>query len=147
MAARSRKRQYAALPYVIKGRQVELCLITSRDSGRWIIPKGWPQKGLAPRELAALEAFEEAGLIGKIGKTPIGHFRYAKRIDDGAKVRCEVDVYPLLVESQAIDWPEKAQRKAAWVKPRKAAKLIQEEELRDIILAFEPSAARRRKAA
>lgn len=143
----SRKQQFAALPYVTKGDRVEVCLITSRASGRWIIPKGWPQKGLAPHELAALEAFEEAGLIGRIGKRPIGRFCYVKRMGDGSGIKCEVGVYPLLVESQAADWPEKRQRKVTWVKQEKAAKYVAEDKLLEIILGFGPSLPKRKKAA
>lgn len=132
--------QFAALPYVVIGGRVEVCLITSRETGRWITPKGWPEKSLAPRELAAQEAYEEAGLKGKVGKRAVGRYRYAKRLDDGSELDCEVEVFALRVDFQAIDWPEKGQRKILWVKQKKAAKLVDDAGLGDIILRFKARA-------
>ena len=81
--AKAVRLQYGALPYRIGASgELELLLVTSRGRGRWIIPKGWPIKGLTPRKAAAREAFEEAGIRGKIGARPIGHYPYAKLSDD-----------------------------------------------------------------
>ena len=129
--------QFAALPYIVIGGRVEICLITSRATGRWLTPKGWPDKSLAPRDLAAQEAFEEAGLKGKTGKKPLGRYSYVKRLDDGSDVDCEVEVYPLRVDHQVIDWPEKGERRLAWVKQKKAAKLVDNPGLAEIIRRFE----------
>jgi 8-oxo-dGTP pyrophosphatase MutT (NUDIX family) len=95
--------QFAALPYIYTVDRVEICLITSRETARWIIPKGWPEKGRAPHELAALEAFEEAGLRGRIDSKAAGRFSYWKRLDYGTDVQCDVRVYPMYVDYQAID--------------------------------------------
>ena len=75
-----KNRQVAALPFRINGIRPEVMLITSRETGRWIIPKGWPQKGRSPRAVAIREAYEEAGLKGRIRKRPVGTFRYQKRL-------------------------------------------------------------------
>jgi hypothetical protein len=65
--------QYAALPYRISSAfGTEVLLVTSRETKRWIIPKGWPKKRKDPWESGAREAAEEAGVIGKIGREPIG---------------------------------------------------------------------------
>ncbi len=73
--------QYAALPYrITKPGVLEFMLITSRGTGRWIIPKGWPMKGRKPPKAAAREAFEEAGLRGEIGGKAVGSFTYEKFI-------------------------------------------------------------------
>ena len=52
----------------------EVMLITSRDTGRWIVPKGWPMRGKPDDEAAAQEAFEEAGVEGEISRDPVGSF-------------------------------------------------------------------------
>lgn len=132
------RKQYAALPFIFSMDSIEVCLITSKETARWIIPKGWPQKGLAPHELAALEAFEEAGLKGRTETMEVGHFHYVKRLDDGSEVECDVRVYPMLVEYQAINWPQQDQRTSIWVELEKAVELVDEEELSSLLSRFSP---------
>jgi 8-oxo-dGTP pyrophosphatase MutT (NUDIX family) len=101
--------QFAALPfhYEEDGR-LRVMLLTSRETKRWVIPKGWPMRGRKPREVAAQEAFEEAGLIGTIvGNRPIGSYHYTKQISAHDHVLCEVSVFLFLVARQLDDWPEK----------------------------------------
>src|SRR5882724_13290224 len=93
--------QYAALPYRLSGSSPEVMLVTSRETRRWIIPKGWPQKGKAPHHSAAREAFEEAGVVGTVGRRPVGSFPYEKRLKNGDVVVCEVHVFPLKVTRQS----------------------------------------------
>ncbi len=131
-------KQYAALPYTLDAGQIKIMLITSRETGRWVIPKGWPKRGLKPHRLAALEAFEEAGLRGRISEKVAGHFQYQKLMDDGSEVQCDVGVFPLLVESQAKDWPEKDERRFKWAAVSKAAKLVDEKGLADLMRDFRP---------
>ena len=109
-------------------------LITSRDTGRWIIPKGWPEKKLAPAELAAREAFEEAGLVGRTGERPFGSYRYEKRLRSGKSTLCNVDVYLFEVDEQLDDWPERGQRERQWMTPGKAAMLVSEAGLVELLL-------------
>ncbi len=129
--------QYAALPYrrTRKG-AVEIMLVTSRETRRWIIPKGWPILGVEPHNLAALEAMEEAGLVGKIGERPIGTYRYDKKRGDGSILNCTVDTFALEVEQQLPHWPEQGQRETQWFTPEEAAMQVQEPELREIIKSF-----------
>ena len=127
--------QYAALPYRLSGGLMVL-LQTSRDTGRWVLPKGWPMKGEKPYSAARREALEEAGVVGPIGRRPIGTFHYPKRLADGAVVTCEVHVYPLAVESQRKRWPERRERTQRWFKPEEAAQLVQEPELAALLVAF-----------
>ena len=106
------------------------------------MPKGWPIKRLTPAKSAAREAFEEAGVRGKIGVRPIGNFTYKKTADaNGAEADCEVKIFPLLVRRQSATWPESAQRVAQWVDPEKAISLIREPELRSIVTKFAKRAA------
>lgn len=121
--------QYAALPYMQIAGDVRVCLITSRSTKRWVIPKGWPKTGLRPHELAAREAEEEAGLIGEISTDPIGTYSYRKRLHFFASVTCKVVVYPLLVQAQQVRWSEQAERELAWVPIDDAARMVSESDL------------------
>jgi 8-oxo-dGTP pyrophosphatase MutT (NUDIX family) len=125
--------QYAALPYRSSSIRTEVMLVTSRETRRWIIPKGWPQKGKAPHRSAAREAFEEAGIVGTVERRPIGSFAYKKRIKNGRLVACEVHVFALKVKRQRKQWPERRQRECKWVSAREAAKTVQEPKLSAII--------------
>jgi 8-oxo-dGTP pyrophosphatase MutT (NUDIX family) len=130
----ARRVQYAALPYRRKGNSsTEVLLVTSRDTGRWIIPKGWPLKGNAPHKAAAREAREEAGVVGKIERRAIGSFSYDKRLKSGKIVVCDVHVFPLKVERQEESWPEKGERQVKWLSRTKAAKTVEDDMLGKII--------------
>ncbi len=130
-------RQYAALPYRRnKKGVVEIMLVTSRETRRWIIPKGWPISGVEPKNLAALEAMEEAGLLGKVGDEPIGVYHYDKKRGDGSIVNCTVDTFAMEVEQQMPAWPEQDQRTTQWFAPEQAAEQVQEPELRELIKKF-----------
>lgn len=129
--------QYAALPWRLDAEQgVQILLATSRDTRRWVIPKGWPMKGRKPHIVAAIEAMQEAGLHGKIEKTKLGDYDYEKRLKSGAAVDCRVEVYALRVERQRKKWPEKGQRVTHWFPFATAAEQVDEPQLRDIIRAF-----------
>ena len=111
-------------------------LITSRETQRWVIPKGWPMKGKAPHEAAAIEAHEEAGLDGTVAETAVGTYRYDKRLKKGADRPVVVEVFPLRVETISDDWPEMDQRRRQWFSPAVAAALVDEAELKALLLAF-----------
>src|SRR6266480_7605827 len=97
--------QYGALPYRLSaGLRPQFMLITSRDTRRWIIPKGWPKKGKSPHHSAAREAFEEAGVVGAVAKRSVGSFTYEKRLKNGGAVVCEVRVFALKVRGQTKQW-------------------------------------------
>ena len=97
-----RRVQYAALPFRRKtNSRTQVMLVTSRETGRWIIPKGWPKKRKAPHASAALEALEEAGVVGEVGRDPIGSYSYKKRLKSGTVVACDVHVFPIGSEATA----------------------------------------------
>jgi 8-oxo-dGTP pyrophosphatase MutT (NUDIX family) len=102
--------QYAALPYRIGTSGMEVLLITSRETGRWVIPKGWSMEGRKPRQVAEIEARQEAGVKGVIGKKPIGTYPYAKSLPDGSERLCLVTVFPLRVTLETVKWRERKQR-------------------------------------
>ncbi len=121
--------QAAAIPM----RKGKICLVTSRNGSRWVIPKGCLEPGKSELEIAAQEAWEEAGLRGELGKRPVGSYRYEKWGDE-----LQVAVFLLDVEEIADDWPEKATRLRAWLPPKQAIERLAEVELRAIVLrAFE----------
>ena len=114
---------------------VEVLLVTSRETGRWIIPKGWPIKGFKPAKTAAREAYEEAGVRGRVAGRSLGRYVYQKRMADRiASFPCEVQVFALLVKTQLKKWPESAQRKVRWFPVREAAAIIDDDDLRKLIL-------------
>ncbi|MGB1265213.1 MAG: NUDIX hydrolase [Nereida ignava] len=131
--------QFSALPFRVVAGKLEILLITSRGTGRWIIPKGWPMADTTPSDAAATEAFEEAGVEGKIYKTCIGLYSYTKQMDDMPNLPCVAMVYPLKVKKILKDYPEVDQRKRKWFSQSKAAKKVDEPELRAIISSFDRS--------
>jgi 8-oxo-dGTP pyrophosphatase MutT (NUDIX family) len=129
-------KQVAALPFVETGSGPLVLLITTRGMGRWTIPKGWAKPGVADAEMAAREALEEAGVEGDVSARPVGSFLYTKRLHLFSWVRCSVDVYALHVRCQQLDWPEKQARKAKWVEPEKAASIVRETQLGEVLRDF-----------
>ena len=129
--------QVAALPYrTDDAGGVEVMLITSRDTGRWVVPKGNHMLGFAPHEAAGEEAWEEAGLRGFVCATPLGHFRYWKRRRLRPPRECTVALYCFLVTGQATDWPERHQRVTQWFDLEAAALAVAEPELKTLIAGF-----------
>jgi len=135
--------QFAALPWRLsEGGTRQVMLLTSRETLRWVIPKGWPMKKRKPAEVASQEAYEEAGLIGHIvGKRPVGTFHYEKRLAK-SEVLCQVRVFLFRVERQLDDWPEKNERETKWFDASEAADLVDEGGLAEIIDRFSGSYVR-----
>ena len=120
------RHQVAALPFrPTPSGAIEMLLITSRETGRFVIPKGWPVKRLSDAEAAAKEAFEEAGVVGKIKRQPIGDYVYWKRLERSFEL-LRVDVYPLEVQKHHAEWPEKNARQCRWLPAADAALLVVE---------------------
>jgi 8-oxo-dGTP pyrophosphatase MutT (NUDIX family) len=140
---KSRLIQFGALPWRLsEGGTRQIMLLTSRETHRWVIPKGWPMKGRKPREVAKQEAYEEAGLIGHVvSKRPLGNFHYAKRLPKGDAL-CQVRVFLFRVERQLDEWPEKGQRETRWFDAEEAVDLVEEGGLAEIIDRFSGSHAR-----
>ena len=127
------RRQVAALPLrLAKDGALEIMLVTSRDTGRWIIPKGWTSKRIKDCKAAAREAREEAGVKGKILRDAIGTYRYIKQ-ELGNGVLIEVRVFLLKVSKRCKRWPEKRERKRAWFDLEAAASKVSDPELSTLI--------------
>ncbi|WP_439154699.1 NUDIX hydrolase [Yoonia sp.] len=129
--------QFAALCWRIKGGKLQICLVTSRTRGRWILPKGWPMHKQTPAEAAATEAFEEAGLSGKAFDTCLGAYSYIKPVDAESTPIITL-VYPLHVQKVYKVWPEMEQRRRKWFTQQKAAKKLSEPALQRIVATFQP---------
>lgn len=115
-----------------------MLLITSRETHRWVIPKGWPIKGVKSAKSAAQEAFEEAGVRGKVSKRPIGSYAYDKRLKNGRLQHVRVAVFALAVESEADAYPELGQREKHWLPIAEAARRVDEAELMVLLATFSP---------
>jgi len=114
----------------------EVLLISSRETGRWVIPKGWPKILRTFWRSAEIEASEEAGIIGKIRRKAIGEYKYLKRLGSGKHLTCTVKVFPLEVSAQRLSWPERNQRKILWLPLEEAAKHVEEPGLAELIRTF-----------
>lgn len=136
--------QYGAVcfRYVGNGDQIEILLITSRESRRWIIPKGWPMKKKKPFETAATEAFEEAGVEGSVRKKPIGRYTYLKELEADAVSPCIVELFQIEVKALSDDFKERGERVLAWVSPDEAARRVRELELKSLLVSFRPHGSR-----
>ena len=128
--------QVGALPYRMAGAETSILLVTSRQTGRWVVPKGNLMIGKMPHEAAAIEAEEEAGVRGRISPLPIGEFAYAKVLPDGASVPANVTLFPLEVEEELARWKEIDQRRRQWFTAAEAAVAVAEVELGELIHRF-----------
>ncbi|MBI4045516.1 MAG: NUDIX hydrolase [Devosia nanyangense] len=131
---RQHAQQVAALPWRrCAGGEIEILLITSRTSRRWLIPKGWPIAGKSAAEAALQEAFEEAGVRGEANVVPFGSYRYEKLLKDGTLLPCQVTVYAMDVRQELDDWPELEERERRWLSLAEAAGMIHEPHLQRLL--------------
>ena len=135
--------QFGALCYRLRDDKVQILLVTSRGTGRWIIPKGWPMDGETPAGAAATEAFEEAGVEGKPSDVCLGIYSYTKTIPKGDNLPIVVAVFPFKVKRVLKNFPEAGQRKRKWFSLKKAAAIISEPELAPLIRNFNVKHLRR----
>lgn len=136
-------KQIAALPMRwTKSGKFQVLMVTSRDTGRWIMPKGWTMNGKKPWAAAEIEALEEAGALGFIGRDKIGQYTYQKKLGKGIALTCEVDVYPMVVERLKSNWKERAERKRKWFSAKGAAKRVSEPKLAALLKSLEKKPAK-----
>ena len=136
-------KQVAALPVRVNAKgKLEVLLVTTRQSRRWVIPKGWRSTRLSDADAAAREAQEEAGVTGKLLKKPVGSYSYFKREDDGFRP-VKVTVYLLKVQEQQKRWKEVDERKRRWLSISRAAELVQEPALATVIKRLKRTVVRK----
>lgn len=128
------KRQVAAAIFRGSGDERELLLVTSRDTGRWIVPKGWIEPGEDGPQAAIREAWEEAGVTGEVlADGPVGNYRYIKQRPRRGDALCDVDVYLVQLREEMSRWPEKGERRRKWFPVATAIGLISDDGLKDVI--------------
>ncbi|MDP6505655.1 MAG: NUDIX hydrolase [Planctomycetota bacterium] len=120
--------QSAVVPFRKKGGDLQVLLITSRNNGNWIVPKGLIEAGLSARESAAVEAHEEAGIRGEVSTRAVADYSYSKW---GGT--CDVAVYLMKVKEVLDDWLEKEEREREWVTLEKAIGRVKRREIRDTL--------------
>lgn len=136
-----RAEQIAALPLrFTKSGKIRVLMVTSRGTGRWVMPKGWTMAGHKPWEAAEIEALEEAGAEGTVLRSPVGEYAYDKILDDGSAVPCRVTVYPMMVERLKRRWKERGERTRRWFTPKAAARSVDEPELAALLLGLKDQA-------
>lgn len=129
--------QTGALPWRLgRGNSAEVLLVTGRNSGRWMIPKGWPMRGKTLAKAAAQEAFEEAGVRGTISTKPLGSFRHVKQHLVVEPLEVSILVHTLSVKRELSKWPEHGQRERRWFTLDEAASCVDSKELGQLILRF-----------
>lgn len=126
VAARDACLQAAALCLRDGERGPEVLLVTSLTRGRWVLPKGWPMKGRTLAGAALREAWEEAGVQGRVEEAALGDYVYGKLRKGGLAITCRVQVFRVLVEALADEWPEARRRTRRWAAPAEAAGLVDE---------------------
>ena len=131
---RRKGKQFAALPYTERNGEMLVMLVTSRETCRWVLPKGWAEKDLSGPELAAKEAFEEAGLVGKVAAQSVGSYTYPKRLPGGRHLECKVKIFAMHVTHMMEDWPERHQRERRWFTLAQAAMAVEEGDLAALLL-------------
>lgn len=137
MLKRPDRVQFAALCYDADGPEKRIILITSRGTGRWILPKGWPIEGLDSPGAALQEAWEEAGVReGLPSQEPVGSYGYDKGLPGDWSIPVTTMVYPVHVEKLSETYPEAHERQRKWVTPAEAADMVNEPELKDILATF-----------
>ncbi|MCR9109475.1 MAG: NUDIX domain-containing protein [Rhodobacteraceae bacterium] len=135
--------QIAALPMRWKkDGTFQVLMVTSRETKRWVMPKGWTMDGKKPWKAAEIEALEEAGAVGYIGREVLGTYTYKKRMDDGSLLKCHVDVYPMVVEKLKSNWKERKERKRKWFSAKGAAKRVNERQLSELLRTLEKKPAK-----
>lgn len=134
-AATEPQTQFAALCWRYHRERVEVLLVTSRETGRWVLPKGWPIKGGDGPATAVQEAWEEAGVEGEIAAEPLGDFSYQKIVNARVALPCVVSVFALRVGRLASKFPERNERRRKWFSAEKAARNVAEPDLRALLAA------------
>ena len=132
------RQQYGVIPWrTAKSGELRIMLVTSRGKGRWIVPKGWQEPDRAPYMSAALEAFEEAGVIGEVVPRPLATFEYLTVSDTLDEERRLVTLFSMHVVGTLTNWPERHQRKRRWFGLAEAANVVDDPELASVIAALD----------
>jgi len=145
-AKRESRSQFAALPFRVVDDGVQVLLVTSRRTRRWILPKGWPEDAMTPAQIAAKEAWEEAGALGTAYDVCIGVYSFEKFVQGAPNLPVIALVYPLKVKRLKSTYPEGGERRRKWFSAKKAAAAVDGPELKRILKTFDPKLLKGRAA-
>lgn len=120
--------QSGIIPFRRQGDHIEILLITNKKKDKWGIPKGLVEERLSASESAQKEAFEEAGIYGKIYKPSLG--KYSIRKWDG---KCRIKVFAMEVTQILDRWPEDILRRRQWYSVEEAAGMVKNNKLKTMI--------------
>ena len=115
---------------------LQVLLVSSRQTKRVVIPRGWPMRKIADWRAAEIEAEEEAGVIGQAEHRPIGSYRYWKRMKT-VFVPITVEVFVLTILEELSRWKEGKERQRGWLDWADARALIDEPDLVALIDQFD----------
>ena len=135
-------KQSASIPYRIERGRLRVLLVTSRTRRRWILPKGKIAPRMLPGRSAEREAFEEAGVLGRLAKDPIGSYRQGDHIPDMQEDGVIVEAYALEVVDELPAWREMHVRERRWVSVKDALRVVRDPEIRSILQTFKRSMKR-----
>jgi 8-oxo-dGTP pyrophosphatase MutT (NUDIX family) len=113
---------------VIAVRNGQVCLVSSRNGKRWVVPKGCIEPGKSAGEIALQEAWEEAGLVGLLQGEPLGSYVYEK---DGFV--CHVILFAMNVTGVVDSYPEAGMRQRIWLASGVAHTRVEDAGLGDIL--------------
>jgi len=130
--------QFGGICYRVRRDRVQVLLVTSRTNKRWIVPKGWPMDGATPVQAVLREAYEEAGVEGRVTGQCVGIYSYVKSLSKNENLPCIVALYPVLVTRLLNNYPEKSDRKRKWFSLKKATAAVNNPELCQILKDFNP---------
>ena len=131
---RKRRQQVAAVCYRLRKRGVQFLLVQTRGE-RWIFPKGGVEPGLTHAQSAALEAFEEAGVHGRMEKISFAHYFRRKahtaiakknRRTNPRSTQPELAVGAHLCEVTRLEPPQESNRNPTWFSAEKAKERLRE---------------------
>lgn len=135
-------KQSASIPYRIEQGGLRVLLVTSRTRRRWILPKGKVAPRMLPGRSAEREAFEEAGVLGRLAKDPIGSYRQGDQIQDMLDDGVIVEAYALEVVDELPAWREMHFRERRWFSVKDALRVVRDPEIRSILQTFKRSMKR-----
>jgi 8-oxo-dGTP pyrophosphatase MutT (NUDIX family) len=121
--------QVAAVCYRVRRERIEFLLVQTRGSGRWTFPKGSTEPGLTHAQAAAMEAFEEAGVHGRIEETSFA--RYVRRPRSSSNCALKSGAEPVAVKAYLcevlrLSVPKESNRNRTWFSLEDARRSLKE---------------------
>jgi 8-oxo-dGTP pyrophosphatase MutT (NUDIX family) len=136
----SRREQAGVIPFRRKKDGIEVCLIRNKGRKKWKLPKGFVDPGETVQQAALKEAWEEAGLTGRIVGDTIGSYDYEKW-----ELKLKVSVFLMEVTEQEDEWEESRFRERRWSRVDEAFDTLKKHPIRPLLDIAATRLERRRK--